>query len=167
VGGTEGRGSLPGREHSGCATGTGRQAAVRGIDAREPCGRGLCAREETDHLAWTQERIRTLGGRESLLNPLWFAGAFGLGVLAASISDKVSLGFVAETEDQVAAHLDSHLQRLPAQDTRSRTIVARMKSDEERHAAWARRAGAVELPPPARWLMRAAAKVMTSTAHHI
>jgi ubiquinone biosynthesis monooxygenase Coq7 len=74
---------------------------------------------------------------------------------------------VAETEDQVAAHLDSHLQRLPAQDTRSRTIVARMKSDEERHAAWARRAGAVELPPPARWLMRAAAKVMTSTAHHI
>ena len=125
------------------------------------------AREETDHLAWTQERIRTLGGRESLLNPLWFAGAFGLGVLAASISDKVSLGFVAETEDQVAAHLDSHLQRLPAQDTRSRTIVARMKSDEERHAAWARSAGAVELPPPARWLMRAAAKVMTSTAHHI
>ena len=125
------------------------------------------AREETDHLAWTQQRIRTLGGRESLLNPLWFAGAFGLGVLAASISDKVSLGFVAETEDQVAAHLDSHLQRLPAQDTRSRTIVARMKSDEERHAAWARRAGAMELPPPARWLMRAAAKVMTSTAHHI
>ncbi|MBI3102875.1 MAG: 2-polyprenyl-3-methyl-6-methoxy-1,4-benzoquinone monooxygenase [Burkholderiales bacterium] len=125
------------------------------------------AREETDHLAWTQERIRALGGRESLLNPLWFAGAFGLGVLAASVSDKVSLGFVAETEDQVAAHLDSHLQRLPAQDTRSRTIVARMKSDEERHAAWARRSGAVELPAPARWLMRAAAKVMTTTAHHI
>ena len=125
------------------------------------------AREETDHLAWTQERIRALGGRESLLNPLWFAGAFGLGVLAASVSDKVSLGFVAETEDQVAAHLDSHLQRLPAQDTRSRTIVARMKADEERHAAWARRAGAAELPAPARWMMRAAAKVMTTTAHHI
>ncbi len=125
------------------------------------------AREETDHLAWTQERIRALGGRESLLNPLWFAGAFGLGVLAAGVSDKVSLGFVAETEDQVAAHLDSHLQRLPPQDTRSRTIVARMKADEERHAAWARRSGAVELPAPVRWLMRAAAKVMTTTAHHL
>ena len=93
------------------------------------------AREETDHLAWTQQRLDALGARPSLLNPLWFAGAFALGLVAAKVSDRASLGFVAETENQVAAHLHSHLQRLPEQDLASRAVVARMKNDEERHAA--------------------------------
>ncbi len=125
------------------------------------------AREETDHLAWTRERLDALGSRPSLLNPLWFAGAFVLGAVAAKVSDRASLGFVVETENQVAAHLQSHLQRLPAQDLASLAVVARMKQDEERHAAQARASGALELPAPARALMRAAAKVMTTTAHHI
>ena len=125
------------------------------------------AREETDHLAWTQQRLDALGARASLLNPLWFAGAFVLGVAAAKVSDRASLGFVVETENQVAAHLQSHLTRLPAQDVASRAVVARMKQDEERHAAQARASGALQLPAPARAAMRAAAKVMTTTAHYI
>lgn len=125
------------------------------------------AREETDHLAWTQERLDALGARPSVLNPLWFAGAFALGLVAAKVSDRVSLGFVAETENQVAAHLQGHLARLPAEDLASRAVVARMKEDEERHAAQALAEGATVLPAPARALMRAAAKVMTTTAHHI
>ena len=125
------------------------------------------AREETDHLAWTQQRLDALGARPSLLNPLWFAGAFALGLVAAKVSDRASLGFVVETENQVAAHLGSHLQRLPAQDLASRAVVARMKDDEERHAAQARASGAMELPAPARAAMRAAAKLMTTTAHYV
>ena len=125
------------------------------------------AREETDHLAWTEQRLKQLGSRTSLLNPLWYAGAFALGAVTASVSDHVSLGFVVETENQVSAHLGSHLQRLPADDLASRAVVARMKADEERHAAQARAAGALELPYAARALMRAAARVMTGTAHHI
>lgn len=125
------------------------------------------AREETDHLAWTQQRLQALGARPSLLNPLWFAGAFALGVMAAKVSDRASLGFVAETEDQVAAHLQSHLVRLPQEDIASRAVVARMKADEERHAAQARAAGALALPPPAKAAMRAAAKIMTTTAHYL
>lgn len=125
------------------------------------------AREETDHLAWTRQRLDALGSRPSLLNPLWFAGAFALGLLAAKVSDRASLGFVAETENQVATHLQGHLTRLPEQDMASRAVVARMKDDEERHAAQARNSGAIELPPPARWAMKAAAKVMTTTAHYI
>jgi 3-demethoxyubiquinol 3-hydroxylase len=125
------------------------------------------AREEADHLAWTQQRLDALGARPSLLNPLWFAGAFALGLVAAKVSDRASLGFVAETENQVAAHLQSHLQRLPEQDLASRAVVARMKDDEERHAAQARASGALELPVPARAAMRAAAKVMTTTAHYV
>ncbi|MBV7453125.1 2-polyprenyl-3-methyl-6-methoxy-1,4-benzoquinone monooxygenase [Acidovorax sp. sif1233] len=125
------------------------------------------AREETDHLAWTRGRLEALGARPSLLNPLWFAGAFALGLVAAKVSDRASLGFVAETENQVAAHLQGHLARLPAQDLASRAVVARMKDDEERHAAQARASGALQLPAPARAAMRAAAKVMTTTAHYI
>lgn len=125
------------------------------------------AREETNHLAWTRERLDALGDRPSLLNPLWFAGAFALGVAAAKVSDRASLGFVVETEQQVSAHLQSHLQRLPPADTASRAVVTRMKDDEERHARDARAAGALEVPPPARALMRFAAKVMTSTAHYV
>ncbi len=125
------------------------------------------AREETDHLAWTRQRLDALDSRPSLLNPLWFAGAFALGLVAAKVSDRASLGFVAETERQVAAHLASHLTRLPEQDLPSRAVVARMKEDEERHAVQARASGAMELPLAARSAMRAAAKVMTTTAHHI
>lgn len=125
------------------------------------------AREENDHLAWTRQRLDALGARPSLLNPLWFAGAFALGLAAARVSDRASLGFVVETEKQVAEHLDGHLARLPLQDTASRAVVARMKRDEERHAAQARASGAMELPLPARAAMRAAAKVMTTTAHYI
>jgi ubiquinone biosynthesis monooxygenase Coq7 len=125
------------------------------------------SREETDHLAWTAERLDELGSRPSLLNPLWYAGAFALGAVAGRISDRVSLGFVVETETQVAEHLNSHLERLPAQDHASRAIVAQMRDDELRHARDAQAADALRLPAPARRLMRMAAKVMTTTAHRI
>lgn len=125
------------------------------------------AREETDHLAWTRERLDALGERPSLLNPLWFAGAFAIGLAAAKVSDAMSLGFVVETENQVSAHLESHLGRLPEGDEASLAVVARMKEDEERHAAQAVAAGALQLPPAAQGLMRLAAKVMTTTAHRI
>lgn len=123
--------------------------------------------EETDHLAWTQQRLDELGARRSLLNPLWYAGAFGLGLLAGRLGDRVSLGFVVETENQVAQHLQGHLARLPADDLASRAVVSRMKDDEERHAASARDAGAMALPAPARLMMKMAAKVMTTTAHYV
>ncbi len=125
------------------------------------------AREETDHLAWTHQRLDELGARPSLLNPFWYAGAFGLGLLAGRLGDRASLGFVVETERQVEAHLESHLSRLPVGDHASRAIVTQMKDDEARHAAQARDAGAAELPAPVRALMAAAARVMTSTAHRI
>jgi len=125
------------------------------------------ARDETDHLAWTQQRLDELGDRVSLLNPLWYAGAFGIGLLAGRLGDRVSLGFVVETERQVEAHLAGHLNRLPQADTRSRAIVEVMKDDERRHADHALAAGGMELPAPVRWLMRGAAKVMTVTAHRI
>jgi ubiquinone biosynthesis monooxygenase Coq7 len=123
--------------------------------------------EETDHLAWTKQRLDELGQRPSLLNPLWYAGAFGLGLLAGRFGDKVSLGFVVETENQVEAHLQSHLTLLPANDHASRAIVAQMKDDEARHALDAQHAGAADLPLPVKTLMRAAAKVMTTVAHRI
>lgn len=125
------------------------------------------AAEETDHLAWTADRLSELGERPSLLNPLWYAGAFGIGLLAGRLGDRVSLGFVVETERQVEAHLQSHLERLPTSDHASRAIVVQMKDDEAAHAAQAVQAGGVELPPPAKALMRAAARVMTATAHYI
>ena len=125
------------------------------------------ADEETDHLAWTSERLKELGDRPSLLNPLWYAGAFGIGLLAGRLGDRASLGFVIETERQVEQHLQGHLERLPAHDHASRAIVAQMKEDEAAHAAGALTAGGVELPAPVRGLMRAAAKVMTTTAHYI
>lgn len=125
------------------------------------------AREETDHLAWTQERLDELGARPSLLNPMWYLGAFALGLVAGRLGDPVSLGFVAETERQVEAHLDGHLDRLPAGDTESRAVIHQMKLDEARHAAQAWSAGAEELPAPAKTLMRLAARVMTTVAHRI
>jgi 3-demethoxyubiquinol 3-hydroxylase len=123
--------------------------------------------EETDHLAWTQDRLSALGARTSLLNPLWYAGAFGLGLLAGRLGNAVSLGFVVETERQVEAHLEGHLTRLPEADQTSRAIVAQMMADEVRHADDAQAAGAAELPQVVKRLMKAAAGVMTRTAHHI
>ena len=125
------------------------------------------SREEGDHLAWTQQRLAELGDRTSLLNPLWYAGAFGIGLLAGRLGDRVSLGFVIETERQVEQHLAGHLDRLPAGDRRSRAIVDAMKDDEARHANEAQDAGGQPLPLPVTWLMRGAAKVMTTTAHRI
>ncbi|WNO04725.1 2-polyprenyl-3-methyl-6-methoxy-1,4-benzoquinone monooxygenase [Rhodoferax mekongensis] len=123
--------------------------------------------EETDHLAWTAQRLEALGSRPSILNPLWYAGAFGLGMLAGRMGDAWSLGFVVETERQVGAHLQSHLTLLPEGDHESRAIVAQMRSDELRHADDAAAAGATELPQPVKELMRAAAKVMTTVAERI
>lgn len=126
------------------------------------------AAEETDHLAWTRQRLDELGARPSVLNPLWYAGAFGLGALAGQLGgDRWSLGFVVETENQVAAHLQSHLEHLPADDHASRAIVVQMKDDEERHSQEALLAGALDLPAPVKSLMTLAAKVMTTVAHRI
>jgi ubiquinone biosynthesis monooxygenase Coq7 len=142
------------------------QAAV----TRDPALRAQfveAAHEETDHLAWTRQRLDELGARPSVLNPLWYAGAFGLGLVAGRLGDPLSLGFVAETERQVEAHLDSHLDRLPPSDSASRAVVEQMKLDEARHAAQAIDAGAAELPAPAKALMRLASRVMTTLAHRI
>ena len=125
------------------------------------------AREEYTHLAWTRQRLQQLNDRPSLLNPLWYAGAFGIGLLAGRLGPGISLGFVAETETQVEQHLRSHLDRLPAADQASRAIVQSMMEDEARHASDARAAGAAELPAPVKLAMRLAAKLMTRTAHHV
>ena len=125
------------------------------------------AREEGDHLAWTQQRLNELGARPSLLNPLWYVGSFGIGLLAGRLGDRVSLGFVVETERQVEQHLAGHLERLPQGDGRSRAIVAKMKEDEARHADEALAAGAARLPWPVRFAMATAARVMTTTAQRI
>jgi ubiquinone biosynthesis monooxygenase Coq7 len=124
--------------------------------------------EETDHLAWCEQRLQELGGRPSLLNPLWYAGAFTIGFAAAKLGgDRMSLGFVVETERQVEAHLESHLGLLPANDGQSRAIVAQMKQDEAQHAKEALQAGAAELPAPFKALMKLAAQVMTTVAHRV
>ena len=126
------------------------------------------SREETDHLAWTYQRLNELKDRPSLLNPLWYAGSFVIGYAAGKLGgDKVSLGFVVETERQVEAHLQSHMDRLPAADNASRAIVAQMKADEIAHAQMALKAGAVELPTPVKSLMQVAAKLMTRVAHRV
>ncbi len=125
------------------------------------------AREETNHLVWTQQRLQELHARPSLLNPLWYAGSFGIGWLAGRVGPGISLGFVVETERQVGRHLQDHLARLPKADTASRAIVTTMIADEAEHATQAQVAGATALPLPIRWVMRAAAKVMTTTAHHL
>jgi len=124
--------------------------------------------EETDHLAWTEARLADLGARPSLLNPLWYAGAFAIGFAAGKLGgDGLSLGFVVETEHQVGAHLGEHLERLPAADLASRAVVAQMQADEAQHAADAQKAGAVALPQALREAMRLAAKVMTTVAHRV
>jgi len=125
------------------------------------------AAEEGDHLAWTRERLQALGARPSVLNPVWYAGAFAFGALAGLLGDRFSLGFMVETERQVEDHLAGHLQRLPVGDATSRAIVDRMKDDEAGHAAHAQALGAAPMPEPVRVAMRLAARVMTETAHRI
>jgi len=125
------------------------------------------ADEELDHLAWTRERIHDLGGRTSLLDPLWYAGAFAIGVVAGALSDETSLGFLQATEEQVEAHLASHLDELPAADTASRAIVEQMKQDEASHAQTARTLGARPLPLPVQAAMKLSSRVMTSLAAKI
>jgi ubiquinone biosynthesis monooxygenase Coq7 len=123
--------------------------------------------EEVDHLAWTADRLQELGSRTSLLNPLWYAGSFAMGAVAAKLGDPVSLGFVVETERQVEAHLDRHLDELPPNDLRSRAIVTQMRDDEVAHAEAAAHLGAAELPLPVKKVMEAMAKVMTTAAYRI
>ncbi|MDB5754417.1 MAG: 2-nonaprenyl-3-methyl-6-methoxy,4-benzoquinol hydroxylase [Massilia sp.] len=124
-------------------------------------------REEEDHLAWTAERLQELGSQPSVFNPLWYAGAFALGTVAARLGDARSLGFVVETERQVEAHLDSHLVELPVSDAKSRAIVEQMRNDEAAHGAAARALGAAEASAPVKAAMTAMAKVMTTTAYYI
>jgi len=125
------------------------------------------AAEETDHLAWLDDRLRELRSHSSLLNPLWYAGAFGLGMLAGRAGDAWNLGFMAETERQVERHLDGHLGTLPANDTRSRAIVEQMAADERQHRVTAEQHGGASLPAPVRAAMRCGSKVMTFTAYYI
>jgi ubiquinone biosynthesis monooxygenase Coq7 len=142
------------------------QAAVA-HDAAQRARMLEAAAEETDHLAWCGERLRELDSRPSLLNPLWYAGAYAIGAAAGLASDTLSLGFVVETERQVEAHLGEHLERLPERDARSRAIVRAMKDDEARHADRALAAGARMLPDPVPALMRLASNVMKAVAYRI
>ena len=145
------------------------QALYQGqaLTARDSAARAAleqAAQEETEHLAWTERRIEELGGRKSVLNPLFYAGSFAIGAAAGLIGDRWNLGFLAETERQVVAHLQGHLGRLPDGDGKSRAIVESMKADEARHATSAIKHGAAELPQPAKDAMRLSSKVMTETA---
>lgn len=124
------------------------------------------ADEETDHLAWCESRIAELGGRKSLLNPLWYTSSFMIGATAGAIGDKWNLGFLAETEKQVGEHLSGHLNKLPKNDQKTRAIIEQMHEDETSHAQEAQRLGAAELPPPVKLAMKLSSKVMTSTAYY-
>lgn len=148
------------------------QALYQGqaLTARDPQARGSleqAAREEEDHLAWSAERIRELDGRTSLLNPLWYAGAFTIGAVAGAVGDRWNLGFLAETERQVEEHLAGHLDELPAEDRRTRILVEAMRADEARHRDTALRHGAAELPAPVKLAMRFASRVMTRIAYRV
>jgi ubiquinone biosynthesis monooxygenase Coq7 len=143
----------------------GQALTARSASARQSLDHA--AQEETDHLAWTERRIQELGGRRSVLNPLFYSASFALGAAAGLLGDRWNLGFLAETERQVVAHLDEHLDKLPAADAKSRAIVEEMRVDELQHATTAFEHGGVELPLPARALMRIASAVMTSTTYWI
>jgi ubiquinone biosynthesis monooxygenase Coq7 len=162
-------GALMRVNHSGeiCA-----QALYQGqsITARDPAVRGeleQAAREETEHLAWTERRLAELGARKSVLNPLWYMGSLTLGIVAGRLGDRWNLGFLAETERQVEAHLQSHLERLPADDAKSRAILEQMQADERNHAETAVRLGARPLPAVVRFGMKLMARVMTTTAQRL
>jgi ubiquinone biosynthesis monooxygenase Coq7 len=148
------------------------QALYQGqsFTARDPVAREAlqkAAREEEDHLAWSAQRIRELGGRPSLLNPLWYAGALAIGAVAGALGDKWNLAFLAETEHQVEEHLSGHLEALPPQDRRTRAVVEAMRADEARHRAAALELGAAELPALLKRVMRLASKVMTTVAYRV
>ena len=155
--------------HSGevCA-----QALYQGqaLTARDVAARTTlehAAAEETEHLAWTAQRIDELGGQVSVLNPLFYAGSFAIGALSGLLGDKWNMGFLAETERQVEGHLDGHLEQLPVQDEKSRAIVAQMKEDEARHAQTARAHGAAELPEPVKQAMRISSRLMTVSTYRL
>ena len=140
------------------------------LAARAPATRALlmsAATAESDHLGWCETRLQELGSRPSLLNPLWYLGSFAIGAMAATLGDRISLGFVTETERQVEGHLDEHLARLPAADVRSRAILEVMRAEEIAHGASAAAAGGQRLPGPVRALMRRTARVMTGTSYWI
>jgi 3-demethoxyubiquinol 3-hydroxylase len=125
------------------------------------------AKEEEDHLAWCQERVNELGSHTSYLNPLWYAMSFGIGAAAGMAGDKWSLGFVAETERQVCAHLEGHMSRVPVQDEKTRAIIGQMHHDEAEHMHMALNAGAADLPAPIKRIMSLVANVMTSAAYRL
>ena len=144
--------------------------AAQALVARDPDLKSRfseAARDEEDHLAWTATRLRELGDRPSLLNPLWYAGSFAIGVAAGVAGDRTNLGFVVETERQVEEHLTGHMDELPTSDTKSRAIVERMRDDEARHGAMAHEAGGTDLPRPVRQVMRLAASVMKAIAYRV
>jgi ubiquinone biosynthesis monooxygenase Coq7 len=148
------------------------QALYQGqaLTARDPHARQALERaamEEEDHLAWSAQRVHELGGRTSLLNPVWYAGAFALGTVAGALGDRWNLGFLAETERQVEEHLSGHLERLPSEEARTRTLVEAMRADEARHRDTALRLGAAELPRPIRLAMRLASGFMTRVAYRV
>jgi ubiquinone biosynthesis monooxygenase Coq7 len=148
------------------------QALYQGqaLTARDPHARQALERaasEEEDHLAWSAQRIAELGGRTSLLNPVWYAGAFAIGAIAGALGDRWNLGFLAETERQVEEHLSGHLGRLPQEDARTRALVEAMRADEARHRDTAVQLGAAELPSPVRRAMRLASGVMTRIAYRV
>ncbi|AXT47636.1 MULTISPECIES: 2-polyprenyl-3-methyl-6-methoxy-1,4-benzoquinone monooxygenase [Chromobacterium] len=148
------------------------QALYQGqaLTARTPQAREAlrqAAQEEVEHLAWTERRIRELGGRPSVFNPLWYTGSLAIGVAAGVLGDKWNLGFLEETEQQVGAHLDSHLSRLPAADVKSRAIVEQMRDDELKHADMAHDLGAAQLPAPVKGVMKLSAKVMTGASYRL
>jgi ubiquinone biosynthesis monooxygenase Coq7 len=144
---------------------SGQAAVARHADTRAQLL--AAASEETDHLSWCVDRLDALQSRPSLLNPVWYAGSFTLGAVAALVSDRVSLGFVVETERQVEAHLGEHLETLPDADLASRAVVAQMQADEARHGAKAKAAGGIDLPPPVPALMRLASLVMKTVAYRV
>lgn len=143
----------------------GQALTARDEHARQALERA--AREEEDHLAWSAQRVHELGGRTSLLNPFWYAGAFAIGTLAGALGDRWNLGFLAETERQVEEHLSGHLERLPREDVRTRAVVEAMRADEARHRDTAVRLGASELPRPIRLAMRIASGFMTRVAYRV
>ena len=155
--------------HTGeiCAQALYQGQALTARDTQAKAALEQAAREETEHLAWTERRIEELGGRKSLLNPFWYAGSFAMGAAAGTLGDRWNLGFLAETERQVVEHLDGHLLRLPLEDLKSRAVIEQMKEDEGRHAMSAHEHGGTELPDPVRFAMRCASWVMTRTAFWI
>lgn len=150
-----------------CAQALYQGQALTARDERARTTLEQAAREEQDHLAWSAERIRELGGRPSLLNPLWYAGSLAIGAVAGALGDRWNLAFLAETERQVEEHLTGHLDRLPPTDHRTRAIVEAMRADEAKHRRAAVGLGAAELPSPVRAAMRFASKVMTTVAYRI